>query len=321
MWPTGRMAPLPPPLLAEANASLGQFTLEMARACGASRHTLNTMRANGELALVQPRVLRFTVVPATADSRVLAAVLAGGDEAVASYTSAARLHGLERVESAEHPEITVLDSSAPKLWDVSVHRVGALVPADRTRVRGIPCTSGARTVLDCARAASWEDAVALVDDAVSRRITSRDAVHERACALANGRRNAGVLREVTHPRAEGEFWSWLERELGKVIRRGGLPRPAFNVAVHDRRGRIGYADALYRREGVVIEAEGLRFHTLPDVRRSDAERFNRYVNAGLRPLRFTWYDIVRRPEHVVATLRDALAAARVTRPRPQTGGL
>jgi dephospho-CoA kinase len=55
----------------------------------------------------------------------------------------------------------------------------------------------------------------------------------------------------------------------------------------------------------VVEVDGRRWHPDPAV---DRERDNRLAELGWRVLRFTWADVVHRPEVVVAAVRAALAA-------------
>jgi hypothetical protein len=94
-----------------------------------------------------------------------------------------------------------------------------------------------------------------------------------------------------------------------VYRAGGIPDPEWNVRVYDDEGLIGVVDALWSRWRVVSEKEGLRFHTTPSQRKSDARRFNRLGDAGYTARRFTWEDIVHDPVRVAATILRALRAA------------
>jgi very-short-patch-repair endonuclease len=80
--------------------------------------------------------------------------------------------------------------------------------------------------------------------------------------------------------------------------------------VHDERGLIGVVDAVFTAERLVVELEGLRFHTTPEQRGNDAARFNRLGMAGWLPLRYTWLDVVRQPGAVAGELRQALARRR-----------
>lgn len=55
-----------------------------------------------------------------------------------------------------------------------------------------------------------------------------------------------------------------------------------------------------------MELDGLRFHSLLAQRRRDRARQNDLVMAGYRVLRYTWQDVVKQPQRVVAEIRRAL---------------
>lgn len=99
---------------------------------------------------------------------------------------------------------------------------------------------------------------------------------------------SGVLDIIlaTAPGAEATFRSWLERQASRAFRRLGVPQPAWNVPLDDAKGRIGIVDCLWDCD-LVVEFEGLRFHTTPAQRRRDASRFNRLARRG-PVLRYTW---------------------------------
>jgi hypothetical protein len=60
---------------------------------------------------------------------------------------------------------------------------------------------------------------------------------------------------------------------------------------------------------VVVELEGLRFHTTPSQRRRDAERFHRLLEAGCTVRRFTRHEVVADPGAVARSVARALVAA------------
>ena len=57
----------------------------------------------------------------------------------------------------------------------------------------------------------------------------------------------------------------------------------------------------------MAEVTGHEFHASRDQRAADADRRNRLLLAGYQVLEFTYDDVVRHPERVIATLREALA--------------
>ena len=91
-----------------------------------------------------------------------------------------------------------------------------------------------------------------------------------------------------------------------IIDLGGLPRPKAQVRIYDASGTFaGRPDLFYERQRLAIEYDG-------DVHRSamtaDNRRQNRLLSAGVRLLRFTAADVLRRPDAVVMQVRAMLAA-------------
>jgi very-short-patch-repair endonuclease len=238
---------------------------------------------------------------------MLRAALAAADgAAIASHSSAAMLLGLDGVPFGT-PEITVLDRNGhvPRLHRVRVHTSRNLPDRDRTRVQGLPCTTGTRTLIDlCPR---FPEAVNLhrADQAICAGIAERATLHERAIALRHGRRGVRKLVEVTAPEADGAFWSALERAFGEKVRTHGLPVPEYNAPIQVA-GRRYYADAFWRAAGLVAELQGMAFHSLPVHRSRDGERMNAFAHAGLRTLLFRWREVMYQFDEIAQVIRQAL---------------
>jgi very-short-patch-repair endonuclease len=99
----------------------------------------------------------------------------------------------------------------------------------------------------------------------------------------------------------------LERRLRRVLREGGLPH---SVSEHDlpwTRETPGRIDLAYPTGRVVIEADSRRWHTRERDFEVDRRRDREAQLAGWQVYRFTWEDLVQRPEEVVATVGRALA--------------
>lgn len=299
------------------------FATAQAVACGVSPRVVARMHRTGETTRVHRGVHRMASAPVTWRGRLMAAVLAAAppitaprsvrpqDGAVASHGWAAKLHGIERIDTPDSPEVTITVPHALEIPDVRVHRTRRLERCDITTVDGIPVTSGARMAVDLAAGLDEANVMALADDLICLHATTRPWLHTRATALCAGRRHVDVLVRITAPEAEGEFWSWLERTFDQtVVRAFDLPPPAYNVPLHDRRGRIGIADACWAGAvTVVVELDGLRFHQLTSQRGNDQRKHNRYATAGYVPLRFGYRDVVREPDRVAAVIAEALAGA------------
>lgn len=290
----------------------GHVTLWQALQAGVDRQALYRLTKQGALVRVHPGVYRLASAPVTFEGRAIATVLASGPGSVASHSWAAKLLGVTRVPVTEQPEIISPGTRPTRVRGVRAHNSRELERCDTTTVQHVPVTSGARTAIDLAHDRLDQAAtMALVDDLITLEATSRDWQYRRARHLGNGRAGVDVIVRITKPGAEEEFRSWLERCYDvTVIQAFGLPRPSYNVAVHDKRGRIGIADAVWELgRGVVVELDGLRFHCLTRNRQRDAGKTNRYTLSGRIALRFTYLDVVRTPAEVVDQVRQALDAA------------
>jgi len=80
----------------------------------------------------------------------------------------------------------------------------------------------------------------------------------------------------------------------------------FNTEVHDAEGKIGDVDALHAATGIVVELDGQQFHG-PDRFQADRTRDQRLAAAGYVVLRFTWDDLVNRPDDVIERIRRTMA--------------
>lgn len=290
----------------------GHVTTVQAATVGVTARNLFRLVGSALLVRVHRGVYRVASVAETREGTALAAVLAAGEGAALSHSWAAWLHGIDRVLLAEEPEVTTPGRARRRIPGVTVRTSRDLPPCDVVTVRGIPATSGARTAIDLADGhLTATEIMAMVDDLICRKATTRAWVHRRARALAAGRAGVGVIVRITRPGAEDEFWSWLERRFDTgVVAAFGLPPPAYNLSVRDRRGRIGIADACWDGpRDVVVELDGLRFHRLTASRRRDARKANRYALSGRIPLRFTYVDVVEHPDRVAAQVREALEAS------------
>jgi hypothetical protein len=286
----------------------GQFATRQVSALGISTEAVRWLAASGRIASPRRGVWRWTTATGAPDPAV-AAWLACWPHGTISHGSAAHHHGLGGAPA--RPEVVIAHGGPTRRPPgVRVHVSRALPRADRLVVGAVPYTTVARTVCDLATEADPIATLTLLDDAVAAGAAPR-WVHQRACALADGRDGVALIRAATEPGASAELRSWLERTARYVFRTAGLPEAEWNAPVHDRRGLIGVVDALWRigETVVVSETEGLRFHTTPRARARDARRFNRLGEAGCIVRRHSWHDVVQRPVEVATTVARALIAA------------
>ena len=176
--------------------------------------------------------------------RSMAAVLACGPGAVLSHGSAAALWGFF-TRWDEPFEVNVARNRTPKA--ITVHRC-RLSRADRRRQLGVPVTSPARTVLDCAP--RLRNLPRFVNDALLSPWLTEDQL---AAALAHHPR-ANLVRPILFD-GRGITRSDLEDKFVAFCERFGIKLPELNVIVNGRE-----VDAFFREEGVIVELDSWQFH-------------------------------------------------------------
>jgi len=230
--------------------------------------------------------------------RFRAAVWACGEGAALGHLAAARLLGLwER--PVERIDVVVPAPRCPRAPRIRVHRSLSLTGHDVTHVRGIPCTSATRTLVDLARSPALE----AVFERAERRGLIRPAELE---ALVQNRPGAARLRALlaTHRPGTGATRSVLERRLLAGIRRARLPEPLVNrTLVLD--ALTLQPDLMWPAQRVLVELDGLDTHGTRTAMRRDRRRDRATILAGWVPLRFTWEDI---EQQLTTVLTEIIAA-------------
>ncbi|NUR31253.1 MAG: DUF559 domain-containing protein, partial [Catenulispora sp.] len=176
-----------------------------------------------------------------------------------------------------------------------------------TRHDGCAITTAARTVFDCLRVLPEHQALALLDEAVRTGLATLDEVGDRVHAHA-GRRDAPRLAQLMRAAGRGGRTS-AERLLTRLLTTAGITGWTAQEPIFDEAGLIGPADFAFPGARLLVEVDSHARHSSPGAFQRDRERQNRLAAAGWNTLRFTWADIVQRPEHVVRAVRGMLAGA------------
>ncbi|HEY2636832.1 MAG TPA: DUF559 domain-containing protein [Solirubrobacteraceae bacterium] len=159
-------------------------------------------------------------------------------------------------------------------------------------------TTATRTVLDLAGVVAARDLRRAIGQGLVERRTSLGRLLEQ---LDHGgrRRGAARLRRVLATAAPTR--SELEDRLLALVHAAGLPTPVANA-------RVGpyEVDFLFPDQGVVVEADGHRYHDNALARADDRRKEAALLALGYVVVRVTWRDVVQWPERTVARLRAAL---------------
>lgn len=283
----------------------GVFTLAQVHAAGftpsAVQHRLRTERWE----LVRGGVYRVPGSVRTWEQRLMAAVLAAGEGAVASHCSAAALLGIPGFARRGRPEVTVPRGKRHRDASITVHECNALPQSHITVVDGIRCTRVARTLVDLAGVVPSARIERTIDTCLSAGNVSLVLLASTVADVGRpGRHGIALLRHLLAERGDGYVApaSELEARFRRLLRAAGLPEPVFEHNVGDASGWAGRADGAYLDIHVLVELDGRRYHLSKLDFQADRERDNRRVAAGWRPLRFTWHDVTAREGEVIAVL-------------------
>jgi hypothetical protein len=229
-----------------------------------------------------------------------AAVLACGPSAVLSDFSAAALWGFGK-RWPEQPEVSVQRDRRPR--GIRAHLRPDLPHEDRTRQLGIPVTSPARTVLDCARRLDGPRLARFVNDALLSLFLHRgeliDVVARHPKHLGSGRVRPFLEHKgsPTKSQLEDDFVSFCERH--------DLPCPETNVRVNERE-----VDAFFREERVIVELDSYEFHSDRTTFERDRDKDADAAAKGLVTVRVTDERMKEVPCKEAARLRAILNSRR-----------
>jgi very-short-patch-repair endonuclease len=245
----------------------------------------------------------------TASGRLLAATLACGEGSVVSHGTAAWLYGL----SSWRPEsIDVIAPVEAGRKIAGVRRRYVPTPAGREvwRRGGVPVTSPARTIVDCAGSDS-EGIAAMVEQASVLSLLDIPAI-DRVLDGPRRRGSRHLLRMLEPWRRYKrgiKIRSRMEAKLLPRLTEAALPIPETNARVRAG-GRSYEVDFLWRTEKVVVEADGGRFHDNPAAGSRDSERNHALTGAGYEIPRLGWEDLRDRPAAAMAEIARLLRERR-----------
>jgi very-short-patch-repair endonuclease len=256
-----------------------------------SARQVERLLATGRLVAMRRGVYRCAGVPVTWELCVLAAVLAAGPDAAASFRTAAALWGLRYCRRPGVIELTVPAPRWVRLPGVRCHRTGKLRPGHVQVLRGIPVLSVARTIVDLSWVVPRPILERIVDDALRRGLLTVEElrrVYEDVCG--KGHRKTTVVRAILLDRLHGFAPGGSDLELRVLRWAEQAARPhrvvrQHRVVVGGRRRRIDGAipDLL-----IAIEVKGFDPHaTMRTVFDDDSVRENELELAGWLVLRFT----------------------------------
>lgn len=279
----------------------GVFSRAQARKANFSCYRIQRRIESGEwVELYGGRALRsaHTILDARGLDR--AALIATGARSMLGGPSAARWWTID--VPWPQPFILVPETSRREPIGITVRR-DPIDDRDIVLRDGLLLTSRPCTIVDCLRVVPFRLGVDLLDRALQQRWLTFDDLVWRTQQLAA---RPGVTTLVRHIRLAGTGTrSEAERIMARLLRKAGLAGWVANFPLDG----VGVLDVAFVAQRVAIEIDGRAWHSAGDRFQHDRTRQNRLILLGWTVLRFTWDDLVHRPDDVTRQVRLALAAA------------
>jgi hypothetical protein len=162
--------------------------------------------------------------------------------------------------------------------------------------RRLPITPPAQTLLDIAASVRFQELRKALSEAEYLRLVTLDEVE---AVLGRGRPGAAALRAALecHRPQLAHTRSALEEKLILLCERYSLDLPALSVWM------AGWlVDAVWFGQKVVVELDGHAGHATPAAIERDRRRDLALRAAGYTVLRYTWQQVTRQAELVIADL-------------------
>ncbi|MGI9156304.1 MAG: hypothetical protein ACR2FG_06660 [Marmoricola sp.] len=205
---------------------------------------------------------------------------------VVSCLSAARWWGWETKVQPRLPSVTVPQHRKRRpAYDAGVAVSYRDLPDDRIVEPGV--TTAIRTVLDCATALPFDEALAVADSALRH----EDVTPQELLAAVDGSPNRGKARRrrvvlAADPRADNPFESVLR---AMALDAGLDVVPQVPIYIPHRWVR---PDLLDERRGIALEAESFTWHGERSQLMTDCHKYDELTMLGLTVLRFGWEQVV-----------------------------
>ena len=285
------------------------ITLDQLADLKVTRHKRERLLATGQIVRVANDVYRLNGAPSTWQSRIAAAQLAVGEDAIVSHRSAAALYGLDGFDQQRIVHLSLPIGRSPrKPKDVQLHRCAdyELIVAERRM--NIPVTDPARLVLDLyASEANLDVARRGLFSARKKNLTTWRAIDE--CVRRHARKGR---RGIVSLRADFELYSRIgcpetsfEDAIARTLMDAGMAEPELQHWVLTPGGRYRI-DVAYPAFRVGIEGKSRAHHLTDQAFEADPVRDANLAIAGWIIIHVTWAQLQHDPVGVVRRICRAL---------------
>jgi very-short-patch-repair endonuclease len=274
-------------------------TRQQLLALGFGRRSIQHRIERGRLFTVSLGVYAVGWPALNQQRRWMAAVLAGGENAVLSHRSAAALWEIG-TEEPGRIDVSVRRRCELRRPGVRLRSRPNLTPREIVRRDDIPVTSPVQTLVDLSTELEPLPLERAVNDADKRGLVDPETLREE---LARFRGEPGVrpLRLLLDKLFFRLSDSDLEIYFRRIVKVAKLAMPLSKQLVNRFEVDFFWPDL-----GLVVETDGLRYHRTPSAQTRDARRDRAHVIAGMTPLRFTHYEVRYEPARVRAALTKTI---------------
>lgn len=266
--------------------------LELGFSSEAIRHRIE----RGRLSSVRRGIYSVGRPSLTQHGRWMAAVLACGDGAVLSHSSAAALWriGWERRSEIE---LSLPSQSHREVPGLRIHRRPPLdAQRDTTTRYNIRVTTPVQTLIDLSLRLDRRGIERAVNEADKYDLVHPPELRE-ALDQREGEPGVARLRHILDRRTFRLTKEELERRFLPLAHKAGLPVPLTGQWVNEFEVDFYWPDL-----GLVVETDGLRYHRTPAEQARDRLRDQAHTAAGLTQLRFTHEQVRYEPDYVLTIL-------------------
>jgi len=290
----------------------GHLHLHQLRAAGIKRGAVAHRVRTGRLHPTLPSVYLVGRPQRDVLGRMMATALYFRGDALVSGRAATQAWGmLDTTQQLEaHAPISVLlvGRNAAQPGGVLVHRTKALARQDIRWCKGIPLTSPARVILDCAGEMDDLELEAVLSAAMRNNLVRTSQLTDVMLRNPHAKGIATLRSLVEQPQSLHDTRSKYERRLLKLLRAAELPLPITNTLVA---GKL--VDGIWPDLKLVLEVDGWKDHRKRGQFETDRLRDQHLAASGHRVMRITTRQIDDRPYALVARIASVITTLRLGR--------
>jgi hypothetical protein len=209
---------------------------------------------------------------------------------VATGRTAAWIHGFDVLPpGADQRDWPVESSPDPPLADITV-------------IDGLPVTTLARTLVDCAADLPRLEAVAAADQFLRSGVDAGALTAALEPVHGDRLRRANATLLSADPRSESPMESWTRCLIGDA----GLPTPVPQLRARTPNGRSRFLDLGWERWRAGVEYDGMGAYLGLEAETGDRRRHQMLRNLGWEVVVLTASDVMEHPRPWLLRLRDLL---------------